>query len=1322
MRGRVVVGAFAIAAVLAAAAAFFLGGRGGGADSEGGLDAGGHPAAVAAPTLAAAPRAARSVAHGTCVLAGSVHEREANGRPVAAKVSIWREVPYEGGKPEPLTVESWRAGPRDTTAGPADATGTSDAAGRFEFAGLAPGQYLVAAETGETPPLRGREYARIPFDGGHEHVDLVVRPADLALVVRAKRADGSPWRVRVGVSGSTSTPVADTDEAGNVTFSGLGTGAIEVQVDSRAQGITLSVSVTMPRKDPLVVTEPAGLVTISGRVIESPAGTALPGARLSAGASTTQGWTMSTAEGGPDGTFRILVDPSADTVQASATGFADGQTKLHGKTSDLTIALHRKARVSGTVVEESTSKPVPGVHVLAAGPDEGGSFRRMRGFRNEDALEAGLGTTMTDASGRFTLELDAAGAVELRAIGNGWCSKGLGSAGGAGATLVEASTEAESVVTLEVARAAKVTGRVLDAEGKPAPGASAQAVLQVTTGGRRWSQAKAALPATAGEDGRFVLDAILPGVDVVVSARHGDVEGPPVAVGALEPGAEREVELRLARVRKVIVTVVGAADGKPVPGATVTLNGDNDGWQEETTDATGVVTFQGASGGALQASASGPDLSDAALGIHPFGGEATAEVPAVPDGAAALPDATVTIRLPDTATGGATAGRRTLSGTVRFPDGTPAAGAKVTTDGDDEGVVVANGSRFAGDAPSAAVGADGTFTVEPSEGDTVRLRASISRLGVEWSGTVEAAPGAKGLAITVTEPKDDDPATARVRVVDAEGKPVAAAKAQVKTTTSAGASSTSYGSEVTDGTLSLAVKSAETVEIRISDARDAMGSRLPVAFTKVGPVPVAQLPAEIRLVAEKTIDGFVRTPDGSPVAGVSVSAQTVADDAGPGAALRSARGLGRYYRAFFANGDSVAEARSGPDGAFRLRGLDAVEYQIVPVTPLGYVEDADRDLKARGGATGVSVTLRPGIAVVVRVLDAEGKPIAGASADAQPASSGDGHERDFARSFRRHNIRARLEAGSDASGTIRLDGLDAAVTYTLYVEPPEDRTDLQPREVAAWKPAGDTIRLDRSRSTRGMVKTPTGEPLGNATVEWTLSGPRATSGTVETGEDGRFVIPHTEEGQLELVASFGTAKGEPTSRSSVVVAAGAQDVALVVDPGAELTVRFDPPLAALDEMSIGEDGAEPGVAAGAPFLKVGDAYRFRGLVADHTYTVWASARRPSLVVLASGLRASVGTSAARGPVTLHPAPGRSITVRVVGPVGLGDVDASVQRGPASLSANSSQGGPTRTLRVDGLFEGRWHVEARGTVGDVQYEGHSEGDAGGEVEVRLEPQK
>ena len=597
-----------------------------------------------------------------------------------------------------------------------------------------------------------------------------------------------------------------------------------MQVDSRAQGISLSVSVTMPRKDPLVVTEPAGLVTISGRVIESPAGTALPGARLSAGASTTQGWTMSTAEGGPDGTFRILVDPSADTVQASATGFADGQTKLHGKTSDLTIALHRKARVSGTVVEESTAKPVPGVHVLAAGPDEGGPFRRMRAFGREDVLEAGLGTTRTDASGRFTLELDAAGAVELRAIGNGWCSKGLGSAGGAGATLVEASSEAESVVTLEVARAAKVTGRVLDAEGKPAPGASARAVLQATTGGRRWSQAEAALPATAGEDGRFVLEAILPGVDVVVSAWHGDVEGPPVAVGALEPGAEREVELRLARVRKVIVTVVGAADGKPVPGATVTLNGDNDGWQEETTDATGVVTFQGASGGALKTSASPPDPSDAALGIHPFGGEATAEVPAVPDGAAALPDATVTIRLPDTATGGATAGRRALSGTVRFPDGTPAAGAKVTTEGDEEGVVVANGSRrFVGDAPSAAVGADGTFALEPSEGDPVRLRASISRLGVEWSGTVEAAPGAKGLVITVTEPKDDDPATVRVRVVDAEGKPVAAAKAQIKTTTSAGASSTSYGSEVTDGTLSLAVKSAETVEIRISDARDAMG-------------------------------------------------------------------------------------------------------------------------------------------------------------------------------------------------------------------------------------------------------------------------------------------------------------------------------------------------------------------------------------------------------------------------------------------------------------------------------------------------------------------
>jgi hypothetical protein len=236
------------------------------------------------------------------------------------------------------------------------------------------------------------------------------------------------------------------------------------------------------------------------------------------------------------------------------------------------------------------------------------------------------------------------------------------------------------------------------------------------------------------------------------------------------------------------------------------------------------------------------------------------------------------------------------------------------------------------------------------------------------------------------------------------------------------------------------------------------------------------------------------------------------------------------------------------------------------------------------------------------------------------------------------------------------------------------------------------------------------------TVAWTLG---KTSESVETGRDGSFLIEHTDAGELELSTSLGSAEGAP--KTTVRAAAGTQDVVLVIDPGAELSVRFDPAITDRGEVYIAPDDAEAGTEQ-SPFESSGGIYRFRGLRTDRAYTVWTTAgwrrsRQPALVALVSGLRPS---STAGNPVAVHRAAGRSVTVRVSGPAGLANVSVSARRGPVRIFGEVPDGVSPPKGRIDDLVEGRWHVEVDATIGEVRYEGAADADAGGEVEIRVAP--
>src|SRR5262249_42059782 len=154
------------------------------------------------------------------------------------------------------------------------------------------------------------------------------------------------------------------------------------------------------------------------------------------------------------------------------------------------------------------------------------------------------------------------------------------------------------------------------------------------------------------------------------------------------------------------------------------------------------------------------------------------------------------------------------------------------------------------------------------------------------------------------------------------------------------------------------------------------------------------------------------------------------------------------------------------------------------------------------------IVLRPGSRVSVTVLDPGGQPVVGAVAGVVPRTF-DADARGRSRAVRAAVDTAKAEercARSDDRGAVRIEGVDVSVESTLVVLPGATlRPDLSPLVLSGWKPAATTVWLERWLSTRGVVRTPTGEPLpGVSVMRW--RGPDVD--VLETDADGRFAFDH----------------------------------------------------------------------------------------------------------------------------------------------------------------------------------------------------------------------
>ncbi len=408
------------------------------------------------------------------------------------------------------------------------------------------------------------------------------------------------------------------------------------------------------------------------------------------------------------------------------------------------------------------------------------------------------------------------------------------------------------------------------------------------------------------------------------------------------------------------------------------------------------------------------------------------------------------------------------------------------------------------------------------------------------------------------------------------------------------------------------------------------------------------------------IAGRVVGPDGGPVAGAAVEAL-----------------LEKRRR------ESMTRTRTAADGTYAVEVAETGSYAVAASD--GVHRRARREgVQATVGERTSGIDLRlaePGAAIVGRVSDPQGAPIAGVGVVVLGAAQG-----------------ISLQAGTDAGGRYRVGGLDAG-EYRVTAFSDAHLLDLAGKSVQV--PAtGDVVLdivLETGLAIEGTVVGPAGEPVAGARVSASperVRADKARSGSgrdAKSGPDGRFSLSGLAEGTFALRAS-GPNGGAYTSARLEGVEAGATGVRVVLGLGGTIeglvhdgATGAPVPSAGVDlggEVDPGAGGAERRAAkeeATWSRTKTGEdgVFRFDG-VAPGVYRITARAadRAPGEV---GGVLVTAGGSA-RVDVILEA--GAEVAGRVVAlpgrvPVAGASVrDATRGSGSVSVKGDGAGGAPT----------------------------------------------
>jgi protocatechuate 3,4-dioxygenase beta subunit len=462
-----------------------------------------------------------------------------------------------------------------------------------------------------------------------------------------------------------------------------------------------------------------------------------------------------------------------------------------------------------------------------------------------------------------------------------------------------------------------------------------------------------------------------------------------------------------------------------------------------------------------------------------------------------------------------------LAGRVRGPDGAPVAGALVR--------LVAHGRA---DAPvtgtaqpqEATTGADGHFRFATAAADLNEL--VVRAAGFAPARVRNAKPGALPRPISL------EPGLALSGVVRRkDGRP--AAKALVR-----------YEA---DDTESRWVESGEDGSFRLADLPKRRGTVVAdggaEGFAEAGgATPGSAKPLVLSLAPPAILEG--RTLDGSTLKPV------------PRVRLEVASGGGRF------------SARSGPDGRYRLRGVRPGSATVRAEEPR-HVPWTRRSVPIEKGATRtLDVLLTRGAMLAGRVVDEDGRPVAGAGVSLLSSS-----ESPIDAAVRlRSGVASRLRTRPDGSFTATR--LPPGENQRLSVQHPEfERGTVGGISlVAGGTRSGVVVTIRRGVVLTGRVSDPDGNPIAGAEVSAGRSfAVRSSSGgsltrvraemmeaprTARSGDDGAFELRGLAPGDVAVVVRAPGRATETVDPVHLVRGARPDPVEIVLGPGATISGRI----------------------------------------------------------------------------------------------------------------------------------------------------------------------
>jgi len=828
-------------------------------------------------------------------------------------------------------------------------------------------------------------------------------------------------------------------------------------------------------------------------------------------------------------------------------------------------------------------------------------------------------------------------------------------------------------VDIVVEPAARVVGRVVGPDATLVPGATIEALPDVTGGGSRGDtplerSADPCETTTAQADGGFTLDSLVPGAAYRVRARSPEhlPSLPHAVVAAL--GEPVSVELALRTGRWIEATVV-ADEGRPVPGVELRAFEQGSSRWERRAARREALTSSAGSARLGPFEAQPVEIMVVASGY-------VNSMSRRRDGDWIVPpsESTITIRL--------TRGL-SIAGRVLGPGGAPAPRTEVQA----QLRSTHRGGWSISGLPSVETDDTGSFRIGGLPEGRITLDAIQRDKSPPWVGLLEVDAGAVDVVLQL----ETDSRHVVLKILGPDGQPIPHALVQHLPMAAQEARNGRFEIESTH-------LDHWDLDVVVSDARDAEGK------------PLGLAPARLTLPKGRGGEIDVRLAPGSAIAGRVVDEL---GDAIPGALVQAAAGASSRGGAE----EHAPATRTAEDGSFRIASLGDGPHILTVGPPEPFVAIAPQSVVA--GTEDLRLVLRRGVSALVTVLDGEGRPVQGAGVYVQGGDAQDAGGIAADDAFDQilgllRNAPGREELRTGVMGTVRLPPLDPEQSYRVRVVGPREGADLAEATLDDWRPAATTVRLARSWTVTGGVHDEQGLPMPRARVNARTESAAQRFATAD--EEGRFEVRQLEAGAVVLRAKASGGASLPEG-PEVQARAGDQDVVLVAPAGQTLLVTVEGLPTGECELEAFLELEQRSPRDWNPVVR-GSAVdartvRFRHLEPTKTYTLWI---RPCERAL--DLSAWVtGVRGAERELCVRMQAGRTVRGRLLGlPDGLDSVDLEAMRGSLRLDAAVQEDG---RFEIRGLPEGDWTLRAHAWVGnDAVYTGEAQVAAGSTVEIPM----